>query len=95
MRAGNASRAGLVPAAVFKRPHPRAPSKCAMVPRAEPDVDPPSQDNLRNKLNLPPDALQYVARGWQTQTSRSDVPADLLAAVADLPMTDGARIPDR
>lgn len=47
---------------------------------------------LENKLNLPPDALQYIARGW-AQNSRSDVPVDLLSAVADLPMTDGEHPP--
>lgn len=43
---------------------------------------------LQNKLNLPPDALQHIARGWKSN-ARSDVPVDLLSAVADLPMTDG------
>ena len=94
MRAGCASRARFAPAAACTRPHRHTVNLRAMAPRAEPDVDPPDQENLRNKLNLPPDALQHVARGWQAQSSRSDVPVDLLAAVADLPMTDGTRSPD-
>ena len=44
--------------------------------------------DLQNKLQIPADSLAYIAGAWQGSPSK--VPADLLASVADLPMTKGA-----
>lgn len=95
MRASCIFRCTPAPAAGFCTLPCRGPQRRhTPVAHAEPPAEADDQDQgLQNKLNLPPEALQYVARGWQTQNSRSDVPVDLLAAVADLPMTGGEHTP--
>lgn len=63
----------------------------ALAAASDENGDEANKKDLNNKLQIPTDSLAFVAGAWQGSPSK--VPADLLASVADLPMTKGAYHP--